>query len=184
MVGFGAGGALHQLGGGKAAAVPVNLVAQPIEQSGELAVGEGVIEVAQVGPGPGEKLCGKQVAQGISGEIADQAFAPVAVLQAALGIVGRDHAEGVLAGIVPGGGQIGHVQVALDQGPFQLKANENVQVVRDLVGLDAIEGRSDVIDGGMEVGQGNFAQGLRKGLAGAGEKILPEGQTAADQVFP
>ena len=76
-----------------AAAVAVDLGPEPGQEGGELALGERGSEVAELGLGAGEELRGVEVAQGIGREVAEQAGAPVNVLEAAVGVVGWGQAE-------------------------------------------------------------------------------------------
>src|SRR5262249_4397142 len=117
-------------------------------------------------------------------EIADEAVAPVTVLQTSLRVAWRRDAEVALVRLVPGGGHVGDAQIAGDQGNLQLEPNEDVQVVGDLVGADAVGARRDMIDGAVEVLGVNVVQRLVKDLASARKKVPPERAGAADRVLP
>src|SRR5205823_5237928 len=112
MVRWTAGDFFDEHGSRVARALAVNLVAQPVQQAGEVSSGESRVEVAQIGAGPGEKLRGEEVAQSVGWEITDKPFAPVAVLQAALRVIGNRDAQRLLVSFIPGARQIGHGQIA------------------------------------------------------------------------
>ncbi len=65
-------------------ALGMNLVAQPAQQTAEIAACEWLIQPAQIGLGLGVKLSRIKIAQRVRRKIANQAGAPVDVLQAAL----------------------------------------------------------------------------------------------------
>jgi hypothetical protein len=67
------------------------------------------------------------------------------VLQAALGIAGRDHAEVARVERVPCLGDVGSDQRSTDQLAFELEAHEDMEMIRELVGADAVRRRRDRI---------------------------------------
>src|SRR4051794_32308815 len=75
-------GVLDQRGRSVTPPMAVDLAAEPAEEFGEVTPGEGGVEVAKFQPGPREELRGIEIAQGISREVAEQAGAPVDVLEA------------------------------------------------------------------------------------------------------
>src|SRR5688572_15058097 len=83
--------ATNEGGGGVALALLVDVRPQPIAERLEFAAGECWTQRADVGFGLGKELRGVHVAQRIGGKIADQAGAPVDVLQYAIRVArGRD----------------------------------------------------------------------------------------------
>ena len=72
----------------------------------------------------------------------------------------------------------------LKQGLLQLEADEDVQVVRRLVGLHADQRRPHVVDGEVEGVEARAAQRGGKPLLGRGIEMLPEGPAAAHEVLP
>ena len=67
------------------------------------------------------------------------------VLQAADPVLGDGQAEIVLDALVPDTGQVLAGEVAFDHGPLEFEAEHDVQVVGDLVRLDADEIRLDQV---------------------------------------
>ena len=72
------------------------------------------------------------------------------VLQHAAAVVRRRNAQVLPILLVPRLGQIGRLKLAVEQRPLQLEADEDVQVVRGFVGLDANQRRPHVVDGEIE----------------------------------
>ena len=85
---------------------------------------------------------------------------------------------------VPRRREIGGGQLARQQGALQLEADEDVQVVRHLVGLHADERRLDGVDGEMKRVDLHPAERFAKDLPGTREEVTPEPATAADGVLP
>jgi hypothetical protein len=75
-----AGDALDQFGSAVAPAVAVDFFAEPIQEGGEFTFCEHRIEIAEVLLGLFDPLGGVEVAEGVGGEVADAAAAPVDVL--------------------------------------------------------------------------------------------------------
>jgi len=67
---------------------------------------------------------------------------------------------------------------------FQLEADENVQVVGDLIGLCADESGAHDVHSAIEIIQPHIRQLLREEGSQDGEVMLPEGLAAPDHVFP
>src|SRR5262249_37370464 len=174
-----AGDALHQPGSPIALPVPMHLLAQPAQESAEVSLLELFLQVYQLPRRGSEELLGEEIAECVRREIADEAVAPVTVLQTALRVAWRRDAEIALVGLVPGGGDVGDAQIAGDQGDLQLEPNEDVQVVGDLVGADAVGAWRDMIDGAVEVLGVNVVQRLMEDLASARKKVPPERAAAA-----
>jgi hypothetical protein len=75
----------------------MHVFAQPAEQAAEIAAREGVIEIVKIGASGGIELGGEEVVERIGREIPDLAAGPLAVLQAAFGVVGGGDAESTAA---------------------------------------------------------------------------------------
>ena len=106
------------------------------------------------------------------------------VLQHAAAVVGRRNAQVLLIPLVPRLGQVGRLKLVVQQRPLQLEPNEDVQVVRGFVGLDANQRRPNVVDGEMERIERHVAQRRREILLGLGIEVRPERPAAADQILP
>ena len=71
------------------------------------------------------------------------------------------NAEIPLEPFVPGGGEIGHGQVARHERAFEIEAHHDVEVVVHLVCLGPDEARMDPVDGGIEsarIGNADIAE--------------------------
>ena len=90
---------------------------------------------------------GGQIPQCVGGEVAEAAKGPVDVLEAATGVVGDFEAEEFFEEFVPRGREVADGKITLKELGFQFKAEKNVEIVSDLVGLDADEGALDSIRG-------------------------------------
>ncbi len=88
---------------------------------------------------PLPELARDQVAERVGREVADQPGRPVHVLEHAVGVVGHLEPEVLPEPRVPRLGQIGDRQPALDQLLLELEAQDDVQAVGRLVGLDPDE---------------------------------------------
>jgi hypothetical protein len=137
---------LDEFSCGIAPAVAVDIVAEPGEEGGELALRELCVEVAGVLSRLLEELGGVEVAERVGGEVADRAVGPVDVLEAAAGVVGRGEAEVLAHLFVPRAGDVVWGEVAGEHGLLELEPEEDVEVVGGLVGVDADERGADVVD--------------------------------------
>lgn len=124
--------------GGNFAAMPIEVLAQPPMQRGELAAFD-LARNLRMGPHRrGVDLRTEDVADGVAVELAaDEVAVPVHVLQTAVAIVGRYDAEIGLHGGAPSLGQIFHAQSAFEQLELEVEAQHDVQIVGDLIGIGA-----------------------------------------------
>ena len=83
------------------------------------------------------KLQRQRVAKRVRREIAEQRGRPMHVLQHAESVIRRRQPQIFLHLLIPKLGQIVHFDVARNQGGFKLEAQENMQIVRYFVRLDA-----------------------------------------------
>ena len=135
----------------------VDVLSQPLTQRPQLAGGELVLEVADVGVRALPQLPGDEVAQGVGGEVPDQPRRPVHVLQHAVGVIVDGDAEVLLKARVPCLGQVADGERPIDQALLELEAQDDVQRVGGLVGLDADVAGLDPVDRAVE-------RGRRRGL--------------------
>ena len=96
---------------------------------------------------------GVDVPEGVGGEVAEAAHGPVDVLKAAFGVVFGTEAKEFFEGVIPSGGDVGHFELAGEEGAFEFEAEEDVKVVGGFIGLDAdgrvggaVDGREEVIE--------------------------------------
>jgi hypothetical protein len=71
----------------------------------------------------------------------------VDVLEAATGVIGDFDAEEFFEEFVPSGGEVANGEITFKELGFQFKAEKDVEIVSDLVGLDANEGALNGIGG-------------------------------------
>ena len=85
--------------------------------------------------------------------------------------------------IIPGGGEVADLELTGDEGGFKLEAEQDMEVVGNLVGLDADEGAFHRIGGApalLPVVTGEVGKRLRQ----VGPPGFPERVAASDAVFP
>src|SRR5262245_6720518 len=178
------GDKLHQLGCGIALAAVMDHLVEPALERIEFAAGEHRSEAAQVAVGLFEELRSVEVAERIRREVANQGGRPVNVLQAALSVGRRLDAQILPVLLAPCGGQVADRQLLREQGLLQLKADNDVQVVRRFVGLDANQRWCDMIDGEEKVVELDIPGGGGKYALKLWKKVPPKSAAAGDQVFP
>ena len=162
----------------------VDAFPQPLQNGLELTPGHEGIQVAQFLSHGVPDLGREQVPQGIGGEVTKGALGPVDILQHALRVIGGNHTQVGLHLRVPGFGQVGHLEVLGEQSDFQLEAQDDVEVVGDLIGFHPDEGGFHPVERPVEGFGGDVAQVLGEGFLHPGEEELPEGPGASDQVLP
>src|SRR4051812_47203836 len=106
------------------------------------------------------------------------------VLQAAVRIVGGRQIEEGAELLVPRARGVGGLQIAADEGLLKLEAQDDVQVVRRLIGFDSNERTTHGVDRKDPVVEADVVEGAWKHLAGARKEMFPEGTTSTDLVFP
>src|SRR5712671_4357370 len=106
------------------------------------------------------------------------------VLQAAVSIRRRLDAQILLIFLAPSRWQVANGQLLIEQRLFELKTDDDVQVVSRLVGLDADQRWRDVIDGPKKVVQLHVADSRGKCGLKLRKEVLPERPAASDEVFP
>lgn len=149
-VGFGAGRLFHEVLREVGGAVLVDVFLHPVEERDEVGFGKGRGDVC-VFHRCFEELGGVDVAEGVGGEVAEAAHGPVDVLQAAFGVGFWTEAEELFELVIPGGGDVGDLEFAGEEGAFEFEAEEDVEVVGGFVGLNTDGGVGAAIDGGEEV---------------------------------
>ena len=162
----------------------MDLLVQPRLHSSEVATPEIVFEARKIALGLRHELRRVKVAQRVSREITQSTHAPVDVLEAAEPVVRRRQIEHLPELVVPCARHVGRQQIARENRELQFEAQNNVQVVGRLVGLDPDEGRLRLVDREIKVVEAHFAQRIDENLLGAGEEMPPERSAAADLVFP
>ena len=157
--------ALEDLGRREPAAVAVDLLAQPLAERRQVAGADPLVEVVDVAAGGLPQLAGDHVAEAVGGEVAEGAAGPVDVLEDAAGVVGDLEAEVVAVARVPGLGQVLEREVVLEDLQLELEADQDVEVVGDLVGLDPDQRALDAVGGAEELVDVDRAEGVGEALA-------------------
>ena len=179
-----AGDAVDEVGSWVAAALAVDFGLEPVAQGLKLAAGEGGFEVAEFHCSLIEELRGIEVAERVGREVAEEAGAPVDVLQDAAGVGGRLDAEVLAVFFVPGGGEIGDAELVVEEGLLEFETHEDVEVVGDFVGFGTDERGADVVDREIEVALRHVGERFAEGGLCEGIEVLPETAAATDEVFP
>ena len=106
------------------------------------------------------------------------------VLKHAEAVVGRLDADERAHALVPGVGQVADREGSAHQRELELEAQEDVQVIGDLVGLDADQRRLDQVGGAHELIERDVVQLHGERLPDLVQMPLPERPRAADHVLP
>ena len=151
----------------------------------ELAARELRVDLRQVLAQARPQLGGDQVPERVRREVAEQPGAPVHVLQHALGGVGHVDAEQPVHALVPRRRQVVDRERALDQRQLELEAQDDVEVVGRLVGVDADQRALDGVDRAVEgVGVDAARDPRAERLAQDRQHPAAERARAADDVLP
>src|SRR4029079_8585886 len=127
------------------------------------------------------KLGAEDVAQGVALETsANEAVVPVHVLADPIPVVGRLQAEVGPVTRVPGFGQVADGQAAFEHVQLELKAQHNMKVVGDFVGVGADERALDLVDGAVERVLRYIAELAGEGGLELRKVVVPEWAAAAD----
>src|SRR5579885_1621373 len=124
-----------------------------------------------------------QVAQRIGGEVAKRAARPVNILQHAQGVRWWNDTQVIVILLVPEVRQVVYINLPTDESLFQLKADDNMQVIGDFIGFSANETRPDLVERADKLLHLAAAKGLWEGGAQQVNMPLPEREGAANVVF-
>ena len=163
--------------------MPVEVLAEPLADRGELALPDLLVDVSHVLAQPFPDLDAHHVAERVGREVAEAAARPVNVLEHAVRVVGNLDAEVARHRLVPHLRQLAQVEAAHDL-LLELEAEDDVQVVRRLVGLDADQPRPDVVDRPEPRLLVDVAELGRERRLHAWVEPAPERAAAADEVLP
>ena len=89
--------------------------------------------------------------QQIRREITEESFTPVHILQTALSIVGWCDAQQFAITAIPFAWEIFNRHSLLQQGQFQIRADQDMQPVTEFIGFHAVAARSHGIHGLPEI---------------------------------
>ena len=142
--------ALERLLRRELAAVLVKPLAEPLPQRREVTRLDLIVEVRKIPPQGLPDLHRHDVAEGVGGEVAEDAARPVDVLEHPVGVVRHLDAEVLVHARVPLLREVGERDPAREQLLLELEAEDHVEVVRDLVRLDADERGLHLVDRPVE----------------------------------
>src|SRR5579862_78333 len=179
-----ADGPLERLGGCELAAVPVQVVAQPVAKRREVALLEGVGEIRQVGADALPELGRDEVAERVRREVTEVSARPMRVLEHSVSVVRNLDPQVIPHTAVPLLGKLLEGERAGQELLLELEAEDDVQVVRRLVRLDADQGRPDGVDLAIPPFDVVAREHLRVRLLKPREEVAPERERAPDQVLP
>src|SRR5918994_2616085 len=175
---------LDQLPRHELAPMAPEILLEPGRERTELALLELVVQIRDLDGHLLPQLPGDDVAERVGGEVPDRADGPVHDLEHAERVVRRLHAQVVLHPLVPDLRQLLEVDRVGEQLLLELEAEDDVEVVRRLVRLDADQRRLDPVDRAVPVLEARVAERLREGRLQLGVEVAPERQAAADHVLP
>ena len=162
----------------------VDVLAEPLAERGELAAADLLVDVGDVLRDPLPELRRGDVAERVRREVADRAAGPVRVLERAVRDVRHLDAEVLHHLRVPGLGNVGSGELAGGHVLLELEAEDDVEVVRGLVRLDADERRLHAVDGAVEALCVGAVHLRRERVLHEREVVLPERPAAPDEVLP
>jgi hypothetical protein len=129
----------------------VHVLGQPAPEARQLARGELLVEVRQGARRRPPQLRRSHVADGVGREVAELPPRPVDVLQHPACVVGHRYPSSSRVFASQAAGQVGHRERPLHERDLELEAQDDVQGVRHLVGVDADERRLHDVDRPQEV---------------------------------
>ena len=160
--------------------MPVEPVAQPAVELAELARLELRLEIGNRALDVPPDLNRDRVPERVGREVAVRGARPVHVLEDAARVVGNLDAEQIEHAGVPRLRQLLQRQRALHQPLLELEAEDDVERVGDLVGLDPDQPRRDAVDPAVERLQVDRLE-RRKPPLQLGQEAPPERQRATDR---
>ena len=105
------------------------------------------------------------------------------ILQATLAVVFWRESKQLTEAIIPCRGHIIHVQAAIEHAALDVEAQENVQVVGCLIGLDADRRECGAADEPKKIIERKSIQ-LRENFLRDRIPLLPKFARASDMIFP
>lgn len=128
----------------------MDLFFEPFSDKEKVATGNFAFPVGKVFCKHFEKLGGEEVAQCVGGKVADQPARPVDILKTAFFKGGGCDIEVLLHEVIPQFRDLFHRERAFHEFFFDFKAEDDMEVIGDLIGFDADTAGSDCIDGLVE----------------------------------
>ena len=134
---------------GKMAAMALDVLAVPLADFVEVALGDLRFPVGECFGDFGKPLGGVEGAKRVGGEVAIEAKRPVNILQAAGAVVFRDDAEVFFHFGIPHFWEIFYFEFSFDKGFFNFISDDDVENIGYLIGMDSYEGGVDSVDGSV-----------------------------------
>src|SRR5438093_7587967 len=104
------------------------------------------------------------------------------VLQHSTAIIRRGDSKILARKRIPHRGQIAYLNLVSDQTALDLKSNDDVKVIRNLVGLNPNQRPLDPIRRGNHRVRRRPVEQCRKGLSKSRKRVAPEWQPAGDEI--
>src|SRR5262249_29604328 len=161
----------------------MQLLAQPLADRAELTARDLPVDVVEVLAQPPPDLPADHVPERIRREVAEAAARPVHVLQHAVPVVGDVDVEVAVHHLVPQTRQVAQVEAVHDL-LLELETQDDVEVVRRLVRLDADQPGPDVVDRAEPPLLVDGSELTRERLPQARVEPAPERARPADEVLP
>ena len=166
------------------APVGVHVHAEPLPERGELAALDLLLEIRHGLERLLPDLHRHHGAEEVRREVAEQAGAPVHILQNAVPVVGHVDAEILVHLFRPALRQVTQLDAAVDDVLLELEAEDDVHAVRHLVRLDADQRRFRLVDSRQEAFELDALERRRERRLDARVEEAPERKAAADEVLP
>ena len=163
-------------------AVLVHLFPQPAGDSGEIPVGHAAVYIEFL-LHVMEHLGTVGIAQSVRREVAEGTARPVAVLQAALAVIGNLHAQILLVQLCPRGRDLLCRQGARNELLLDLVPHHNVQAVGQLIGLGADEAGLHLVHSAVELLRSHISQLCGEEFLHLGIDGPDKGAGTADEVL-
>ena len=118
------------------------------------------------------ELAGDHVAEAVGGEVAEGAARPVHVLEHAVGVVGDLEPEVLACSARSRPGEVSKLERAVEELELQLEADQDVEVVGELVGLDPDQGALDPVRRPVELAASRPGERLAEPRASCGGRSI------------
>ena len=162
----------------------VNVFPEPAKKLAETTGSRLFVQVRDILAEASEDLGRHKVAEGVGWEISNGAHRPVDILQHAVGIGVGNYPQVSLHAVIPNVRQVFDQYAAFQKSVFDLEAQHDVEVVGNLVALNADQCGSHHINRPVESIRVNTVEGFREAFAQLRKVMGPKGAAATDQDLP
>jgi len=137
-------------------AILMDVGSEPFADEGEIALFNLFFPMGVFFGKGGEELGGEDIAEGVSGEVAEGSDGPVNILEAAFSIIWGSFSEEFFEFGIPGIGKVSWRKSAGNELFFEFKAEDDVKAIGNLVCLDSDEGRGNGVNSPIKSLEGDF----------------------------